>query len=405
MKSILILAKNIVFRRYDLLVFLPIIYIIFVTSLTGNYELNSFGVLYKNLLPPYIIYFFLRVTLTTLPGIYGFLKVIIYSGIITSFYVLLEVIQTIMRFWSSIIIAKYNYIDIHHPYYLQIHKRILAYYQNEIDLSSGGFVFRPAGIFFDIHGQGFILLTALVVIIFTGEILRLKEKVIKPIAALISLSILATTSGTYIVLTLMVLSYIFVRKKYLARITSFIKNRLFYVIMSLILSVVIIFIAFFDYFSIFGRILGFTIEGLSGKASHQIITTSFILFLFQTLPNYFTTETFSILFGFGYKGIPALGGEAHFLGEHITYIGIIGFLCYWIPILRSLFICRRCIRIPSQYRNLFMIGFLLSSCLIVTLIHYSPMNICTVFIIGFLLYIGFLGDRLLKVRLFTINTS
>jgi len=102
----------------------------------------------------------------------------------------------------------------------------------------------------------------------------------------------------------------------------------------------------------------------------------------------------SLLIGKGTSFAGVIGSEAHYLGELISHIGIIGTFFYLMPYLFTLISGYKILKIHKK-NNLFKSPFFIFSiCLPIvifaTLIHYSPVNHCTVFIMAFCLFTGYL---------------
>ena len=134
-----------------------------------------------------------------------------------------------------------------------------------------------------------------------------------------------------------------------------------------------------------------------GYGSGGVIAGSLSSLLFYEIPILLKTNILSFLLGFG-MGADPIGGEIHFMGTQLIRWGVFGFFIFWIIILRASLKCLFAVQsnqniINSAFSRILIIGFLITIIFIPTLIHYNPLNLFNVFIIGFIIHSGYLAHR------------
>ena len=313
---------------------------------------------------------------------------IFFAGLFSIIYMIFEIIAKItglgINLWGGLELFSYQY----HPYLNNIvGSEGLSSFQFQIIRRIN--YLRPHGIFFDIHTQAFIILSSLLIYFsyISNKILIQRDFVVY----FLIFGLLISTSGQNIglgFLSLLIIFYLIKTKE----IKEYAKKLYVKIILFLI--------------SIVSISLLIAPQVLKNILAHKIGLNNPSLNVFdiiiESVINLFTIEIFilaksdliSFLIGKGTSNVDVIGSEAHYLGELISHLGIIGTLVYLFPYFYT-FISGYRAMIYFKKTGKSSQNFIFSICLPIvifgSLIHYSPVNHCTIFIMGFCLFSGFIN--------------
>lgn len=372
------------FETYDKKIILITLYLTTIPIITSAFNLRDIQMGLQAVAVPFILYFFLRFALNSHQKIYKFMRLIVYVGGLAVFYIIFEQVNRLTLFWPGF----FETLMI----FLQKHRIGLGYLEDQ--MYGDKFIVRPMGIFFDLHSQGFIILTAFLIVFCLGDSLFKNKYVPRLLMGLMLFGIILSTVKTYILILigLIFLSFL-INRKYIS--TNKMENRKR---SPVLFSVFIIVIAMFFFRDIFVHLCENIGVSSQGTGTSGVIKEHVFDLIMKEIPGLFVADTFHALFGFGYghSAESVMGGEAHFLGSHLAKLGIVGTFLYWGLFVRVIRECFRSIKRSSKQGGdigLFLLGFLICITLMLTLLHFSPLNVCGNFIAAFILFIGNLAFR------------
>jgi len=307
----------------------------------------------------------------------------------------LEILLKINKIGLNVWIKLAEYSALYQPWVKEILERTETYYTTGFVNTSiyNPMYMRPHGIYLDVHTQAFIILAAL--LIYISHIFNNQVSISKTQFYILSLGLILTTSTTYIFTGIFValILYFIIHKNVFYRSNKKMIRKLFAL---LILVGSVIFIISPDSLLFYlAHKIGVGVEGAGVFNSLLKGTLNLPKDAYEIARN--NLMTFTIGNGSSYKNV--IGGEVHYLGELISFVGVIGTFMYLMPFTLPLVNGLKVLmRFKKNYSvtPYFMFSVFLPIVLFATLFHYSPVNYCTVFIMGMCLYTGYIDNNYLK---------
>jgi len=339
---------------------------------------------------PLVIYFFCRGYFSSTKNLNNFTNTIIISGIITSTFIFLELFLKINKIGLNIWESLKEFTLLYHPWV----SGIIGYDWN---------YFRPHGIFLDIHTQAFIIVTA-ILIYFSST--ANKQIFIKNYVLYFFLTaLLLSTSTLYILVSfiLIVGIYQILNKN---KMKEF-KNKIFgkIIMLFIILISCLLIISPILVNNYFVHKFGY---GLRGGGVFEIIFEAVVQLFTMDIVSLLKSDFHHFLIGRGTSSSAVVGGEAHYLGELLSHLGIIGTVFYIFPYVLPL---KNGLKAIKRYKKglpgspFFIFSACLPLLIFATLLHYSPVNHCTVFIMGICLFSGYIDWSFIRYSRFATSIS
>ena len=388
-----ILVYKVKYNRYDLVIILSLLYFLIVLPISSGFNIFETFKSYKDIILPYIIYLFFRSYFKSFRRIQSFTNAVLIGGITCCIYLYLEFITKINKigldFWFKLV----EYADIYHPWVSKILETNVTNFLNDNMEQIGVYVIsylRPSGIFLDIHTQAFVILSA--IFILYSDIINNKNKTKWKWYYFLIIGLFTTTSTLYIV-TLILISILFYYKAYKQPKVKALNKKFYFSLFSILCTGFVIFPFYIRQY--LGHKIGFGVD----QTSVADIILDAIIKLPESLFNLLVSNPKAFLIGTGSSELNVIGGEVHYLGELISFIGVIGTIFYLLPYFLAL---SNSLKILNGYNKnysvtpYFFYTVFLTIILFASLFHYSPVNYCTVFLMGFCLYTGFQDNYFIK---------
>ena len=341
---------------------------------------------YKDIMLPFLIFIFFRAYFRTERHLNNFSHAVFISGIICTFYIILEIFTKVNKIGLSVWFRLVDYANIYHPWVSNVMETNVTNFLNDNMSNIGVYLvsyLRPNGIFLDVHTQAFVILSAIYVIY--SDIVNSRNRSKWKWLYFLVLGVFLTTSTTNII-TLILISIFFYFKTYNHPQTKKI-NKIFFKIIISVLCIGV-FVMPFYLKQYLGHKFGL---GVEGNSVLQILIDALIELPLSIL-NLLETDFKGFLIGNGSMAENVIGGEIHYLGELISFIGVIGVIFYLTPFCVALINGFKIIKLYKYNINTtpyFLYTTFFPISIFVTLFHYSPVNYSTIFLMGLCLYTGF----------------
>ncbi len=388
-----ILIHRVKYTRYDLVIIISLLYFLIVLPISSGFNIFEIFKSYKDIILPFIIFLFFRSYFKSYSRIHSFSTAIFFGGIICCTYLFIEFITKInrigLKFWFKLV----EYANTYHPWVSKIlETNTTKFLNNDMD-QIGLYVvsyLRPSGIFLDIHTQAFVILSA--IFILYSDMINNRNKARWKWYYFLIIGLLSTTSTLYII-ALIIISILFYYKANRGPQVKQISKKFYYAIFFVIFAGMILFP--FYLMQYLGHKIGFGVDQTSVADILFDAILNFPLSVFELS----ITNFKAFLIGSGSSEINVIGGEVHYLGELISFIGIIGTILYLLPYFMALLYGLRMLKAFNNNYPVtpyFLYTAFLSIALLMSLLHYSPVNYCTTFLMGFCLYTGFQDNCFIK---------
>ena len=403
--------KRIKLVKYDIPILCSLIYFLLILPISTNFNIYETFKSYKDTIMPLIIYFYFRAYIVSKKKLNDFTYTIILAGGICLTYIFIELLLKAtgngINVWNTL----EEYGALYHPYLnnILIHK-------GDLNVGSSGYTvmvpgvgnvinyLRPHGIFFDIHTQSFVMLSA--IFIYFSYIINNQFSNKNYIFYILLVGIIFSTSATYIGLGLLLITYIYfiLNKKGIKKLINKIYGKLIITLTCIIGGLLIIAPTMLQNFLIHKFIQQ---PGSEKTGVLYVLYKSVYDIATKGLFTIAESDFISFLIGKGTNFVGVIGSEAHYLGELISHLGLIGTLFYLLPYAFTLMSGYKILKIHKKKNSFKSPFFIFSICLPLvifgTLIHYSPVNHCTVFIMAFCLFTGYLDWSYMRSYRYNIS--
>jgi len=372
---------------------MSLLYFLIVVPISTGFNIFETFKTFKDIILPLIIFLFFRSYFRSFIKIDIFSNAVFIGGIICTIYLFLEFITKIngigLNYWFKLV----EYVDVYHPYVSNIlESNTTKFLNNDMDNIGVYLVsyLRPSGIFLDIHTQAFVIMSAIFILF--SDIVNNRNMARWKWYYFLVIGLLLTTSTLYII-SLIMISVLFYFKAYRQPQARSIYKKLYLTIFSIICIGLLLFPFYMKQY--LGHKIGLGVD--QGSVLDIIIDA--IIRLPLSILESMNTNLKTFLIGTGSSEIMVIGGEVHYLGELISFIGVIGTVFYLIPFSLPLI---NGLRILKGYNKnypvtpYFIFSAFLSIAIFATLFHYSPVNYCTIFLMGLCLFTGFQDNYFIR---------
>lgn len=359
---------------YDKRIVLLAAYLIVIPSIFGSSNPTDVLVGVKNIAMPFILYFILKMVLPSQTSVYRFLRVVVFSSIISSFYCIFESINRTYEIWPSFWKFALYFIMDHRP-------GLTGYVETLVDLRT--LIVRPLGIFLDIFSQGFLIIAGFLIVQICWSRVFSSILLLRVMISILLLGVAFSTAKTHIVILFILVLLLAIFAKRGNRIASS-KGPITFTLV--FIGMGLLFAAFFG-----RRIVEYL--HLTGTGTFRIILDDMTGFIYHDMPALFALNPLRIVFGYGFGNDLAFLGEIHGFGRQIAVIGLFGLYFFWSVFFRVFRECYRAVRVSGcdnsdSDSRLFELGFFMTLALWLSFWHYSPLNVSNDFLAALILLIG-----------------
>ena len=379
-----ILSSKVKYTSYDMVIITSLLYFLIIIPISTGFNIYESFKTYKDIILPFIIFLFFRANFLSFKKLNDFSNTIIIGGIFCVLYIFFEIITKRSSVGLDVWFKLGEYVDIYHPWVSSVFDGTENFLKNDIQKIGVLLSYlRPHGIFLDIHTQAFVINCAIFACL--SNIVNNRNKSIWKWYYFLLIGLLFTTSTLHIITVILIL-ILFYYKSNRQRQSRKINKKFFQIIFSVIFAGILFFPFYLKQY--LGHKIGFGVDQLSVL---DVLIDGLLYFpiAIYELAN-LSIKTF--LIGNGSSETAVIGGELHYIGELITYVGVIGTIFYLIPYALPLLYGLKILNRYNKHYPIspyFLISAFLPIVIIGTLWHYSPVNYCTVFLMGLCLFTGF----------------
>jgi hypothetical protein len=374
-------------NQFKFIIVFSLYFFLFTLPIT-NYLTESSVVLIATIkyYTPIIIALYFKVKINNELKFFRVMKILVFSGIISSLYSILEVVSLAFSIFPIITQISINYIN---SGFTKVSVEMLE-------------MLRPTGILFNATHNGFFIGSCFFITLFLGNNIFNKKWATTLTLTILYIGIVLILSRQIIAtfhITLFIILFIN-HSKFIFKSTLFFKKSKKYIWLLLSISS-ISFIIFSNTDNISFIISEFDPDNTSINTSSILMDD--ILNLNSAIENIYFRSPFNFVFGFGYTGaidrhsstlFLDLWNELHYFFETLVELGIIGFIMYWSFFIFQGVNCWRWYNIGlNDYRlnnNMFLLGTILVLFMVLQNIHYSPLGITNNILIALPIYFGLL---------------